>query len=103
MKKIFSAWCLSVLLTGLLPLNSHIASAQSIPPAMIWWWWAERLQASWPPWLRQEWESVLSSWSGPGHAGGLVANGLGATDIITRGATAGLFLEFVKSCESPLL
>ena len=30
------------------------------------------------------------------HVGGLVANGLGATDIITRGATAGLFLEFVN-------
>lgn len=29
------------------------------------------------------------------HVGGLVANGLGATDIITRGATGGLFLEFV--------
>lgn len=30
-----------------------------------------------------------------GHIGGLVANGLGATDIKTRGATGGLFLEFV--------
>lgn len=30
------------------------------------------------------------------HAGGLPANGLGATDITTRGATAGLFLEFVR-------
>lgn len=30
------------------------------------------------------------------HVGGLVANGLGATDIITRGATGGLFLEFVN-------
>lgn len=29
------------------------------------------------------------------HIGGLPANGLGATDITTRGATAGLFLEFV--------
>lgn len=29
------------------------------------------------------------------HVGGLPANGLGATDITTRGATAGLFLEFV--------
>ncbi len=29
------------------------------------------------------------------HIGGLPANGLGATDIHTRGATAGLFLEFV--------
>jgi len=29
------------------------------------------------------------------HIGGLPANGLGATDIQTRGATAGLFLEFV--------
>ncbi|MBN1417730.1 MAG: FAD-dependent oxidoreductase [Planctomycetes bacterium] len=29
------------------------------------------------------------------HIGGLPANGLGATDIATRGATAGLFLEFV--------
>lgn len=28
--------------------------------------------------------------------GGLPANGLGATDIATRGATGGLFLEFVK-------
>ena len=28
--------------------------------------------------------------------GGLPANGLGATDIATRGATAGLFLEFVE-------
>ncbi|KAL2207841.1 hypothetical protein CC79DRAFT_1368699 [Sarocladium strictum] len=31
-----------------------------------------------------------------GHIGGLVANGLGATDIKTRGATGGLFLEFVN-------
>ena len=30
-----------------------------------------------------------------GHIGGLPANGLGATDIGTRGATGGLFLEFV--------
>jgi len=30
------------------------------------------------------------------HIGGLPANGLGATDIVTRGATAGLFLEFVR-------
>lgn len=30
------------------------------------------------------------------HIGGLPANGLGATDIHTRGATTGLFLEFVK-------
>ncbi|MBE0537302.1 MAG: FAD-dependent oxidoreductase [Phycisphaerae bacterium] len=29
------------------------------------------------------------------HVGGLPANGLGATDIHTRGATAGLFTEFV--------
>ena len=29
------------------------------------------------------------------HPGGLPANGLGATDIHTRGATGGLFLEFV--------
>ncbi|KAI5781930.1 FAD dependent oxidoreductase-domain-containing protein [Geopyxis carbonaria] len=29
------------------------------------------------------------------HIGGLPANGLGATDISTRGATGGLFLEFV--------
>ena len=31
-----------------------------------------------------------------GHIGGLPANGLGATDITTRGATAGLFLDFVR-------
>lgn len=31
------------------------------------------------------------------HIGGLPANGLGATDIATRGATGGLFLEFVRS------
>ena len=30
------------------------------------------------------------------HIGGLPANGLGATDIGTRGATGGLFLEFVR-------
>lgn len=30
-----------------------------------------------------------------GHIGGLPANGLGATDIATRGATGGLFLEFI--------
>jgi hypothetical protein len=30
------------------------------------------------------------------HIGGLPANGLGATDITTRGATGGLFLEFVN-------
>jgi hypothetical protein len=29
------------------------------------------------------------------HVGGLPANGLGATDIATRGATGGLFLDFV--------
>ncbi len=31
-----------------------------------------------------------------GHIGGLPANGLGATDIATRGATGGLFSEFVE-------
>jgi len=31
-----------------------------------------------------------------GHIGGLPANGLGATDIATRGATGGLFREFVQ-------
>ena len=30
------------------------------------------------------------------HIGGLPANGLGATDISTRGATTGLFLDFIK-------
>ena len=30
------------------------------------------------------------------HIGGLPANGLGATDIHTKGATGGLFLEFVR-------
>ena len=30
------------------------------------------------------------------HLGGLPANGLGATDIATRGATGGLFLEFIR-------
>lgn len=30
------------------------------------------------------------------HIGGLPANGLGASDIVTRGATGGLFLEFVR-------
>lgn len=30
------------------------------------------------------------------HVGGLPANGLGATDIATRGCTGGLFLEFVQ-------
>lgn len=30
------------------------------------------------------------------HIGGLPANGLGATDIATRGATGGLFIEFVN-------
>lgn len=30
------------------------------------------------------------------HIGGLPANGLGATDIATRGATTGLFLEFIE-------
>ena len=30
------------------------------------------------------------------HVGGLPANGLGATDLATRGATAGLFLEFIN-------
>ena len=33
------------------------------------------------------------------HIGGLPANGLGATDIHTRGATEGLFLEFVQRIE----
>lgn len=32
-----------------------------------------------------------------GHIGGLPANGLGATDIDTRGATTGCFLEFTES------
>lgn len=31
-----------------------------------------------------------------GHIGGLPANGLGATDIFTRGATRGLFFEFIS-------
>ena len=30
------------------------------------------------------------------HIGGLPANGLGATDIATRGATTGLFSEFTE-------
>lgn len=30
------------------------------------------------------------------HIGGLVANGLGATDIATRGATGGFFVEFTR-------
>lgn len=34
------------------------------------------------------------------HIGGLPANGLGATDIATRGATAGLFAEFVNRIAS---
>lgn len=32
-----------------------------------------------------------------GHIGGLPANGLGATDIATRGATTGLFAEFTSA------
>ena len=32
-----------------------------------------------------------------GHIGGLPANGLGATDIATRGATTGLFAEFTDA------
>lgn len=31
------------------------------------------------------------------HIGGLPANGLGATDIATRGATTGLFSEFTDA------
>ena len=31
------------------------------------------------------------------HIGGLPANGLGATDIATRGATTGLFSEFTEA------
>jgi len=31
-----------------------------------------------------------------GHIGGLPANGLGATDIQTRGVTGGIFLEFIR-------
>lgn len=34
------------------------------------------------------------------HIGGLPANGLGATDIATRGATGGLFQEFVQRVRS---
>ena len=34
------------------------------------------------------------------HIGGLPANGLGATDIDTRGATTGLFLDFVQRIKS---
>ncbi|MCE2617628.1 FAD-dependent oxidoreductase [Phocaeicola oris] len=34
------------------------------------------------------------------HIGGLPANGLGATDIATRGATTGFFLEFVNRVKS---
>ncbi len=34
------------------------------------------------------------------HIGGLPANGLGATDIHTRGATGGMFLEFVERIRS---
>ena len=36
------------------------------------------------------------------YIGGLPANGLGATDIATRGATGGLFLEFVKRIKAAL-
>jgi hypothetical protein len=96
MKKIFSAWCLTVLLAGLLPLNSQKAIAQSMPasydlvvvggtPAGI----MAAIAAA-----RMGKRSLILERSS--HAGGLVANGLGATDIITRGATAGLFLEFVN-------
>ena len=35
-----------------------------------------------------------------GHIGGLPANGLGATDIATKGATGGLFMEFVNRIEA---
>lgn len=34
------------------------------------------------------------------HVGGLPANGLGATDIATRGATTGLFAEFVGNVKA---
>ena len=34
------------------------------------------------------------------HVGGLPANGLGATDIYTRGATTGLFHEFTQRVKS---
>ena len=34
------------------------------------------------------------------NIGGLPANGLGATDIATRGATTGLFLEFVNRIQA---
>ncbi|MDR6785548.1 hypothetical protein ABIE26_004258 [Pedobacter africanus] len=34
------------------------------------------------------------------HIGGLPANGLGATDIATRGATTGLFMEFLTRVKS---
>ena len=36
------------------------------------------------------------------HIGGLPANGLGATDIATRGATGGLFLEFTSDASSSI-
>ena len=41
-------------------------------------------------------ESTVVLLERSGHIGGLPANGLGATDITTRGATGGLFLEFVQ-------
>jgi hypothetical protein len=37
------------------------------------------------------------------YIGGLPANGLGATDIATRGATGGLFLEFVRRIKAHYL
>ena len=35
-----------------------------------------------------------------GHIGGLPANGLGATDLMTRGAVGGLFFEFTQRVEA---
>ena len=56
---------------------------------------AARRPASWPASPSPKRDDAPSSSSGPAYIGGLPANGLGATDIHTRGATGGLFLEFV--------
>lgn len=94
MKKYFTGWLLSML-TGIFTFSSRPATAQQIPSydLVVVGGTPAGIMASIAAARMGKRSLILERTS---HVGGLVANGLGATDIITRGATGGLFLEFVN-------
>lgn len=96
MKKILAAWWLSAVITAILPLTSNTVVAQTVAGSydiIVVGGTPAGIMAAVAAAKMGKRSLILERTS---HAGGLVANGLGATDIITRGATAGLFLEFVN-------